>query len=343
MRLGTYIFSGTIFIIFVVGTVYLLTPDYYSLSLMGITLNLPIAAWVGIPALILFVLTILHMGYHGTKSYINLKKWQKDVESAKDALYWALIAEPKKHNYSIAKIKEGAILLNGSTLTPTGNMIGLSEKLDKTVEIIKNIQNGEYVNLNEHNIERHMGKNNPILVKNQLNRLEKDSGFADEILHYRENYDDSVVSRALDIVIESGNLFKVKKYASLMNGEQFHSLMKKIEKSGDIKINFETVEDIMKENEMGCPEYIAMARAIHKKFTPDETLSLFRRLASEREEAQNAYLYLLFEYEMLDEVKRFLEEYDESEFKPFRAFQILKRGKYHYKIDDLINSSIVCK
>lgn len=86
-----------------------------------------------------------------------------------------------------------------------------------------------------------------------------------------------------------------------------------------------------------------LAKAVLNRFSPDENLSLFKKLIEKDETAANAYLYLLFEYEMLDTVQTFLEEHDEYEFKPFRAYLILKRNKYNFKIDDLIDTAVVCK
>jgi len=85
-----------------------------------------------------------------------------------------------------------------------------------------------------------------------------------------------------------------------------------------------------------------LARSTIKQLTPDENLALFKKMARETEGAQNAYLYLLFQYEMLDEAKAYLEESEEDEFKPFRALYTLKKGKYHYRVSDIISSTNVC-
>ena len=108
MQLGTYIASGLVLIAFIAGGVFMLYPDYHSLTLMGFTIDLPIAAWIALPVLLLCLMSILHLAYYGGKLYFQRRRWRKDIDSFKDALYWAILKEPKSSNYSVAQINEGA-------------------------------------------------------------------------------------------------------------------------------------------------------------------------------------------------------------------------------------------
>ncbi|HHE05736.1 MAG TPA: hypothetical protein ENK90_01270, partial [Epsilonproteobacteria bacterium] len=60
------------------------------------------------------------------------------------------------------------------------------------------------------------------------------------------------------------------------------------------------------------------------------------------DKAQNAYLYLLFEYELIDQVGTFLEEQEKNEFVKFRALYQLKRENAKYKLEDIIDIHSVC-
>jgi len=343
MRLGTYIFSGLILIAIVAGGVYLIHPGYYSLTLMGITLNLPIAAWVALPMALLYLLTILHMGYHGTREYFKRRKLLHDAEEMKDALYWSLLREPKVHHYATPQMREGAPLLNVARLEVVGSVQGLSDKLMKALEWVKQIEHGEYVDLKSKKVERFLSKENPLVIRNQLNRLEQEKDFAEEVLQVRNQYDDTVVRKALEILVKREDLFKLKKYAELLEKKDLFTLLDRVDAKEDIGFSPGMLSAFVEELELECRDYMRLARTTLKRFTPDENLELFKRWSKKREMAQNAYLYLLFEYEMLDSAKQFLEEHDEREFLPFRAFFILKRGKYHFKIDDLIDSDIACR
>ncbi len=342
MRLGTYIFSGLILILLTAGGVYLLNPGSYSVTMLGITLHLPIAVWVGLAMGLLYLLTILHMVYHGTRGYFRRRKLLQDTEEMKDALYWSLLQEPKAHRYATPQMREGAPLLNVSRLEVIGSVQGLSDKLAKALEWVKQIENGEYVDLKAKKIERFLSRENPLVVRNQLNRLEHEKGFAEEVLNSREGYAPEVAKRALEKMVHSEDLYKLKKYAPILGKSELFTLLDRVDAKEEIGFSPEMLDAFLAGHELECTDYMRIARTTLKRFSPDENLALFKRLAKSSEKAQNAYLYILFEYEMLDEARRFLEEHDEQEFKPFRAFLILKRGKYHFKIDDLIDSQIAC-
>ena len=93
---------------------------------------------------------------------------------------------------------------------------------------------------------------------------------------------------------------------------------------------------------MRCSDYMRLANSTLKLLSPDENLALFRKLSTEKEIAQNAYLYLLFKYEMLDAVKAYLEESGEDEFMTFRALYILKRENHNFRSTDIVHSALVC-
>ncbi len=342
MRLGNYVFLGLIFIGIVAGGVYLLFPGYHSVTVMGITLNLPIAAWVALPLLLLFFLTILHMVYHGTRGYFQRRRWVRDAEELQDALYWALLKEPKEHLYHMPSMKAAAPLLNVSHLEVVGNIHGLSDKLMKTLEWVKKIEDGEYIDLRAKKVERFLSRENPLVIRNLLNRVDQDLDFAEKVLQTKENYDDAVVERALERVVQSYDLARLNKYIGLMKKENFITLLDRADRKEEIGLTPSAVRIFTERFDLECPDYIRLMRTTIRKFSPDENLKLFKSLAKEKEAAQNAYLYLLFEYEMLDQARKFLEEHDETEFKPFRALLILKEEKHKFRIDDLLDSQIAC-
>jgi len=273
----------------------------------------------------------------------RFKQLIKDISTFKDALFWSLFYEPKHHNYHVEFIKEGAVLLNASNITVNGNIQGLSDKLASAVEVIEEIKSGKYVNLADKKLDKKLSNNNFWVIKNQLNRLESDNKYAQDVLFAKENYADEVVDKAMDIAVENFELYKIKKYSSLLKKRHFCTILNRLCDKDDATATMEMLEYFISLFELQCEDYIKLIKSVIKKFSPDENLALIRKLMEKDESAKNAYLYLLFEYEMLDTIKHFLEEHDEYEFKPFRAYLILKREKYNFKIDDLVNPNNICK
>jgi len=219
---------------------------------------------------------------------------------------------------------------------------GLSDKLGKTINWVKKIQEGEYIDLREKKVAKFLSSGNPLVVQNTLNRLEGNSEFAESVLLSQNEYTEEVISKALDVLVENESLFKMRKFAGMLNGTYLSRLLDRADADEDVGLTADNVDYLSQNITLSCAEYMRLARSTIKKLTPDENLILFKKLASEKESAENAYLYLLFQYEMLDEVKAYLEESEEDEFKPFRALYILKKGKYNYRVSDIISSANVC-
>jgi len=91
MRIGLYTFASLALIGLVAAFAYTINPGNFVYEIAGINLNFPIALWVVIPMLILLIMTIFHMIYHGTKSYFARRKWIRDANELQDALYWSLL------------------------------------------------------------------------------------------------------------------------------------------------------------------------------------------------------------------------------------------------------------
>ncbi len=342
MRLGLYTFASLALIGLIAGFAYTINPGNYVYEIAGINLNFPIALWIAIPMLILLVMTIFHMMYHGTKSFFARRKWIRDANELQDALYWSVLKEPKAHHFSIPEIKQGAALLSVSSLNVLDSTEGLSDKLGKTINWVKKIQDGEYIDLKEKKVAKFLSRSNPLVMKNTLNRLQNNMEFAETVLMSKEEYHEDATAKALKILVEKETLFKIRKFAKLLDGKSLETLLERADDGEDIGMTADNIDYIAHQIELKCSEYMRLARTTLKKLTPDENLSLFKKLSSEKEAAENAYLYLLFQYEMLDEVKAYLEECEEDEFKPFRALYILKKGKYNYRVSDIISSANVC-
>jgi len=342
MRLGLYTFASLALIGLIAGFAYTVNPGNFVYEIAGINLNFPVALWIAIPMLILLIMTLFHMMYYGTKNFFARRKWVRDANELQDALYWSLLKEPKLHHFSIPEIKSGAALLSVSSLEVLDSTEGLSEKLGKTINWVKKIQDGEYVDLKEKKIAKFLSKSNPLVVQNILNKLQDNVEAAEVVLLAKEEYTPEVVDRALDIMVSKEGLFKIRKFAKMLDGRTLSVLLDRADAGEDIGLTADNIDYITEQIKLTCSDYMRLARTTLKKLTPDENLSLFKKRSSEHEAAENAYLYLLFQYEMLDEVKAYLEECEEDEFKPFRALYILKKGKYNYRVSEIISSANVC-
>jgi len=340
MKLGLYTFAALTLILLVGAFVYTLELGFYTLEI--INLKLPITIWVVLPAVLLFIFTIAHMLFYGLRNYFQIKKWKKDTETLEDSLYWSLVNEPKEQKYSMDEVSSTASLLGKSTLNITDNVEGLSPRLAKVANIIHKIKNGEYIDLKEEKMSKVFTEGNPLLIQNRLNRLESDEKFVENVMKSNSNYSENVQKEALGIFAQTADFEQARKYTKIFDVENFLHMLNRVTNEDDLKLNKDLLTAFIEDLKLSCVDFIKIAEVTKKYFKPDENLALFNVYQKDNEKAQNAYLYLLFEYELMDQVAAFLEEQEENEFIKFRAFYQLKKENSKYKLEDIIDIHSVC-
>jgi hypothetical protein len=343
MRVALYIFATLALMGIVAAFTYTINPDYYAVELMGINFNFPMAAWLVAPMVLLFIFTLIHMFFYGLKNYFILKKWQKDTSTLEDALYWSLVNEPKEQKYGIDTVGSSAVLLGKSSLSVTDNVEGLSPRLSRVVNLIQKIKNGEYVDFKEEKMAKVFNAGNPILIQNRLNRLENDEKFIEDVMKSTSEYSPAVQAEALRAFANKVDFVKARKYAKVFDTESFFVILNRVTAEDNLELSPEILTDFVEALDIGCQDFINIASVTKKYFNPEENLTLFRTYQLNNPKAQNAYLYLLFEYELLEQVALYLQEQEESEFIKFRAWYTLKQEHNNpYRLKDIIDIDSIC-
>ena len=343
VRLFLYIFAG-VTLMGIVGVVtHMVNPNNYPIEVMGMNLNLPVAVWIVLPMALMLLFTVLHMAFYGFRGYMTRKKWERDTQSLEDALYWALLHEPKEQKYLIDDIKKSAVLLGKSHVDVIDGVEGLSERLTKIVNIVNKIKNGEYVDLKENKLTKVFKEGNPYLIRNRLNRLDADPAFVQEVMRSSSKYSDQVRTRALEIFAKKATFVDARKYAKVFDIKSFFIMLERLDREEELELTGDILDDFVEALKLKCSDFVRIAKITKRHFRPDENLAHFRRYQKENPKAQNAYLYLLFEYEMLDEIARYLDEQEENEFMKFRALYELKKLNKGFKLEDLIDPESICR
>ena len=343
MRLALYIFATLALMGIVSAFTYTITPDYYAIELLGINFNFPIAAWVVAPMVLFFIFTLIHMFFYCLKNYFVLKKWQKDTHKLEDALYWSLVNEPKEQKYAIDALGSSAVLLGKSSLNVLDNVEGLTPRLARVVNIIQKIKGGEYIDFKEEKMAKVFNPGNPILIQNRLNRLESDEKFVEDVMKSTSEYSPAVQAEALRAFASKVDFVKARKYAKVFNTESFFVMLNRVTAEDMLELTPEILTEFVEALEIGCQDFIKIAAVTKKYFNPEENLTLFRTYQLKNPKAQNAFLYLLFEYELLEQVALYLQEQEESEFIKFRAWYTLKQEHNNpYRLKDIIDIDSIC-
>lgn len=342
MRLGLYTLGALILMGVVSAIVYTVNSEYYVWEFMGINFNLPVAVWVIVPMFLLYVFTFLHMLVYGLKSHFLLNKWKKDAQSLDDALYWSLLGEPKEQKYAIDETAKSAALLSCSSLKFGEHLADLNPRLSRVAALLDKIHHGQYVDLKEHKLAKVLSDNNPYLIQNRLNRLDVDEKFVEEVMKSSSEFSKPVQAKALKLFASTATFAQARQYAKHFDIENLLVMLNRAQSDKEMKLTQELLKDFIDNMQLTCRDFIRIALITKNHFAPDENLSMFRMYQTNNPKAQYAYLYLLFEYELMDEIGKYLDEQEEDEFIRFRAFYILKKSNLGFKLEDIIDIDTVC-
>lgn len=353
MRLGSYIIYSSLLIIITAFFIFTINNEYLAYTIEqvkeDIIIKLPIAIWMILPTGLLMIFSIFHIFYFGIKMNFRIKRLANDLDTLEDSIYWSLLQEPKKRYFKSKKFREVALTLSAFKLKIDNfNSLSIYKKSSKKIEsilyILQNIESGKYEDLKSHKIESYLSKDNDILIKNYINLLEKDSNFIESVLDNKNRYNIKVVKKALNIFATQTDFNKVRKYINIFDIDNFFVLLKrtlinnKLFFTKDILMQFVLHFNI----NLKCSHFMAIAEITKEQFSPTENLKIFKILEGKYIAAQTSYLYLLFDYEMIEKSKEYLNEQDSQDFMRFRALYDLKKTYKKYKITDLMRTYQIC-
>ncbi len=332
MGLKKYIIFGALLLIVMGIGVYSYTGDYYALPVAGVTVKLPIAVWVMLPAFLLYLMTIVHLIFYGTLNFTKLRTIKKDserfVENAKRALLGKQLSG-EGYKSDVFKLP-GAILplLNIDPKRSAHHRV-YDDGIQDILEAKQRVKEGEVVDLSKFNLL----PDNALVLKNAENALAQDKTHATTIL--KKCDDKKLCQKAHLALAEFSTLDEIKKYEVEPTRELFYRLIDRIDaKENPVDMSDDDIVSYIEKLDFTKEDFIQLAKKLKKKLNPDRLILLFERLAHEfPHEAGDGYLYLLFELQMVDTAREYLENSSEEEYPVFKYLLFLKDSGKNFDTD----------
>jgi len=304
-----------------------------SISLLGInTASLHIAVWIVSAMALLYLATLFHMLYYSIVGSFKLRKYRKDSEAFSDSIADALLGRiERQHTYKtdryalFGKVVDNAKLSILNTIEKTGD-----EKLDKVIEIVNAIDAGETVELKKYRLS----KENPLVQKNDFNTYSNGEISEEQILNNADNYADKLVSLAFTNYAKTAPLSLIEKYKSFINKEVLFKVVARVNADENIlDISTDSLIALFGEVELSQDDYINLSATLAENMLPDERIKLFAKLSENSDIATPAYLYTLFDLEMIAPAEEILENSQADEFVYMKAYKALRDCNKNFPID----------
>ncbi|MSN96654.1 hypothetical protein F1B92_05655 [Campylobacter sp. FMV-PI01] len=302
MRLKHFVTYSLIYIGIVGIFVFLQNANSYTISFLGLNLTLPVALWVILPLVLFVIFAIFHNSYVAFCVYKKNKALKNDKalydEFAKNALLG--INKTKSFKTDTFDTAKSVAIFLSPLLKDEVDI--KNKQIKDVIEILKLLESGEVVELRKYKITN----NNPLFIKNELNKLNLDPKYATEILKNKSEINDELSKKAFDVLLKNCSYFEIKKHNFKLTKFDAIKLVDRYLSDETFEMTKEDFYSLILLCEFDTEQYIKLANSLKAKFSPDALIAMFNRLRSEKDEANEAYLYLLYEFGMIDALKEFI-------------------------------------
>lgn len=325
MGIKRYILLTVVYMLAIGLYVYSFNGDSYLLEIYKFSLELPIALWVVLPTILLFIASTAHMMYYYVKDFWKTRALNKDFENFKIALSEKVLDKDSEMKYRTEYFKFIAKSLKILSYKDIDDFDCEDEKIERNRKIVKNINEGEVEDLKKYRLS----SQNRLVVKNELNKLIEDSRYASTILKENEDKDSELYQKAYSEYIRYASYQDIKKMNITPTKEMFRVLMQRYLEEEDttpIEITIDEIQDLLMQFKASREDYLELAYEIKRKLEPDALIALFEKLyeSPDHSEASDAYLYVLYELQMLDKLRDILDNSEEEEFVKWKTILFLR-------------------
>ncbi|MBD3798866.1 MAG: hypothetical protein IE883_03025 [Epsilonproteobacteria bacterium] len=339
MQLKRYTIASFILMILVAMAVYSIDNGTISFYLLGIHFpNLPIAFWVVVPLVIMYLASLIHMGVYTLVGNYKLRRLGKDHEKMVDALRDSLLGVSER-NYVyksdayklMGKLIDNSMIMPYETLRSIGN-----QKIDEVLQLMRDVKEKKNVDIKKF----HLPPTSSIVIQNNLNRFERGEIDADSILSRPESYGEIVCTKAYESYVKTASVGSVMKFKHLFTKTSLIGFVQRINASENgIQISNEELVLIFSGLKLETKDWIDLSEAMSKNMLPEQRIRLFEMLSENNDDAMEGYLYTLYDLQMIDTANEILNSTSNNDYLIFKAYRDLKKANKHYDIAIFFNRS----
>ncbi len=335
MYIKRYTAVAMIFIILVGWYVYaFVTQDSMSIDFFGITLpSFSIALLVVVPVFLLYVGTILHMSFYSLLRCFKHRKYEKDYEKLLDAIMDIYLGKADKHNsFKTQKYQLLGSLIDNTTFFPNQKLLAntADEKINNIMKLIEDIANSNVVDLKKYSLPSY----NALVIQNERNRYKKGDISAEDILCNPTKYDKSLCVEVYVDFVKTAPFYAIEKYKEFLTKESLFEILQRINaESFTLEISNEELIKLFDKLDLTAKDYIEASSILSASMIPEQRMKLFETLSEDQENAMDAYLFTLFDLEMLAPADEILENSQPTEYLNFKSYRALKECNKHFNIN----------
>ncbi|EHI7372118.1 hypothetical protein J9G37_000701 [Campylobacter coli] len=327
MKIRLFFIASFIYIALIFALAWYLELGNYTLNFNTYSFELPIMIWLILPLIPLVFFAIIHMGFYYFLLTLKFKHFFKDSTKFENFTRDLLLEKESNISFQTKEFRQVAQL--AKTLK-THEKIPNANKINEILDLIDGIKKEEYFNLNKFKLEN----NNILFLENEKNHIKNDINYAYSKIKNLSQTQDEFQDLAFESLIKKETYEQIKNIKITKKPCHILTLIKRF-KEGNLELNAAEYEVLLSHNILSEKDYLDIAKLSIKLLNPDAVIGIFNKIKNEKSEALRAYLYLLAEFGLLDELREQIHN-DDKKFNDFKAFLILREKNIKIDLNQLI-------
>lgn len=319
-----YVLFFFVFCILVGGGVYTLNSSPIMLSFFSYELALPLSLWILGSVSIFFLISLLFFVAHWIGGFLSNYRQEKDFNHLINQIHDQILQKHPRTGFFYTKTFQTlSKALQRTKLEPYfESSPSQCTQIDELLTNLESLKNGKVT-------KTPLLKETSFWIQNTQNRIGTDLKFAQKVIE--GDYDRSLKQYAAIELIQNETLNE-KIIEKIIHQERSNDEAKSIlELLLDKGYKLGKVELMKLLGMLDSKSLIDFFRRYKHQFDPDFCIDLFGDLAREKEEAKNAFVYVLIDFSMFDRSKEFLRDHEELILP--RAYIDLKESGKNYPLE----------
>ena len=335
MGIKRYILATLIYMLAIGLYVYSFNGESYTFDLFGLSLHFPIAFWSIVPVLLLAIASIGHLVFYNFKDFLYKRALKKDITLFQESVKNRILGEEVSTSYKTDGFKFAGKALQSMRFDATLPTSFIEEDVAKACAVAVSIANGNYEDLKKYRLS----KNNPLVIQNTINRLKVEPRYALEVLKSCKTLESELCVKAYDALLGFASFNEIKRYDYPTDKKTFRRLMERyLDADDSFEMDIKSIEDMCEQFKADKADYLELAREMKIKLTPDALIALFEKLYNTKGSvAADAYLYVLYDLQMIDKIRELLIHSDAEEFANFKTIMFLRDNGKNINIEKFLH------
>lgn len=333
MRLRTLVIVWAVFSLVVVLYTHTLTAAEYRYPLPFLLwgdeyeIVLPVAVWIVLPVAVFFTIVCVAALVNKVRAFLFSSRVRHDYAKLIEQIYTQTIGTHESLNFKNPKIDEISRVLQRFELKPLPNTVPSGvDKIDAFLNAYKALSEGEVVDMRQFRVPN----DSPLVALERQNRLAKNPQYALEILKRNTESADTKRSALLALLQTTTDVAPYIANVEI-NDELARALLESM-LGKQLGFDSDKAEAFVQLAHYDAKQILVFMRRLKKILSPDMWLAFAEQVANKNEEAELAYLYVLADLEMIEQLKERLKHHTPEEFVAVRAFVELRENGKNYPL-----------